>query len=141
MGQTLLDPVAIEADFVEKRRARTAQVMDGERLLYVFERAPTAHEALHVLGSYEVPLAQRDDGSVARIELRFARDQEGDGLADLRVVLPWERVRRSLTAALERLSWGALQSPMPARPVADRAVVRVPTIDLMMGSRAPSKGS
>lgn len=122
-------------------RCLAVTLVDREVLLYVFDRAPTAHEALHVLGSYEVPLAQHGDGSFARIELRFARDQEGDGLADLRVVLPWERVRRALTAALERLSWGALQSPVPARPVADRTVVRVPAIDTMWGSRAPSKGS
>jgi hypothetical protein len=30
--QALLDPVAVEADFVQQRRAGAAQVVDGERL-------------------------------------------------------------------------------------------------------------
>ena len=32
MGEALLDPVAVEADFVEQRRAGAAQIVDGERL-------------------------------------------------------------------------------------------------------------
>lgn len=32
MRQALLDPIAVEADFVQQRRAGAAQIVDGERL-------------------------------------------------------------------------------------------------------------
>ncbi len=108
-------------------RCISVVLSDRDQTLYVFDRAPSQHEALRTLGSYLIPLADRGP-STTRIELRFARDPTPEGMADLSVILPWERVRPAIAATLERLAWAPLQAPMPALPPA-RPAVPVPTID------------
>lgn len=109
-------------------RCLSVVLTDRGESRYVFDRAPNSHESQRVLGSYHIPLSDRDN-SRAHVELRFARDLNADKLADLVIVLPWERVRPALAAAMERLSWATLQSPVPAIPIPPRPPVQVPAID------------
>lgn len=95
-------------------RCLSVALLDGARVLYVFERTPTTHEAMCPLGSYEIPLSEQ--AHEARLELRFAREQQLETPSDLAVVLAWERVRPALGAALERLGWPLLQ--VVAQPAA-----------------------
>ncbi len=110
-------------------------VVDGERVLYVFDRVPSAREAMRLLSSYQIPLAERSAGAAApvsysaHIELRFAREQLVNGPSDLAVVLPWERVRPAIADALTRLGWPILQEPVPALPTSERPPVPLPAID------------
>ena len=123
-------PVALEAALTALAQATgclSVVLVDGQRTLYVFDRPPTTHEAMCPLGSYELPLADRQGG--ARIELRFAREQQLETPSDLAVVLPWERVRPAITAVLERQGWPVLQEaiasahapPHTPTPVLDAA--------------------
>jgi len=108
--QSASSPAALEVELSAlalETRCLSVALVDGPRVLYVFDRAPTTHEAMCPLGSYEIPLAPREGG--ARLELRFAREQQLETPSDLAVVLPWERVRPAITAALERLRWPVLQ--------------------------------
>jgi len=119
----------------QSTRCLSVVVVAGERVLYVFDRAPNAIEVLRMLSSYQLPLAElavSEASAVpasAHIELRFAREPEGDGLSDLAVVLPWERVRPAIADGLERLRWPTLQEPVPALPTSDHPPVPLPAID------------
>jgi len=113
-------------------RCLSVVVVDGERVLYVFDRVASAYEAMRMLSSYQIPLAERgtsDHSSSAHIELRFARELQDADSSDLAVVLPWERVRPAIASALERLHWPTLQEPVPALPTSTQPPVPLPAID------------
>jgi len=125
---TSISQVATELnELARATRCLSVVLVDGARTLFVYGRAPTPHETMCPVGSYEIPLADRDGG--ARIELRFTRNPQAETSTDLGVVLPWERVRRAIAAALQRQDWAPLQQPIPALPASHRPAVPLPAID------------